>query len=82
MLYFVLGFGAEVLGLLPAARGQVEDGGGGHVGGLGVVGVVVAEGGALPVTVETEAGRRRLGERGLGCGEETNGQREISRIYK
>lgn len=65
--YLGLRFDAEVLGFLPAASGQVEDGGGSHVGSFGVVGVVVGEGGALPVSVEAQGGRGRLGERGLGC---------------
>lgn len=50
-------FGAEVLRLLPAARGQVENGGGGHVSSFGIVGVVVD---ALPKGVQTQAGRGRL----------------------
>lgn len=65
--YLVLGFGAEVLRFLPAAGGQIEDGSGSHVSGLGILGVVIGQGGALSVTVETEAGRRGLGERGLSC---------------
>lgn len=52
--YFVLGFGAEVFRLLPATCRQVQDGGGGHVSSLGIVGVVVGR--ALSVTVESEAG--------------------------
>lgn len=38
----VLRLPSHVVGHLPAARGQVEDGGGGHVGGLHVVAVVEA----------------------------------------
>lgn len=38
----VLRLPRHVVGHLPAARGQVEDGGGGHVGGLHVVAVVEA----------------------------------------
>lgn len=41
----VLLFGAEVLWSLPTACGQVQDGGGCHVCGLCVMGVVVAAGG-------------------------------------
>lgn len=37
--------GAEILGHLPAAGGEVEDGGGRHVRSLRVVGVVEACGG-------------------------------------
>lgn len=55
--YLGLGFGAKVLRFLPAACGQVEDGGGSHMSGLGIVGVIIGGGGALPVTVETQAGR-------------------------
>lgn len=69
-VYLILGFGAEVLGLLPAACGQVEDGGGSHVSRLGIVGVVVGQGGTFAITVETQAGRWGLGERGLSCREE------------
>lgn len=56
-------FGAEVLRFLPAARGQVEDGGGSHVGGLGIMGVIIGR--VLPVAVDGEAGGRRLREGGL-----------------
>lgn len=56
-VYLGLGFGAEVLWFLPATCGQVEDGSGGHVSSLGIMGVVISQGGALSVTVETEAGR-------------------------
>lgn len=63
---------AEILRFLPAAGGQVKDGGGSHVSGFGVMGVVVGEGGALPVGVETQGGRGRLGEGGLGCSEGRN----------
>lgn len=56
-------FGAEVLRFLPAAGGQVEDGSGSHVGGLGIVGVIIGQ--VLPVAVDGEAGGRRLGEGGL-----------------
>lgn len=35
------GHAAEALWSLPAAGGQVEDGGGGHVGGLCILAVVV-----------------------------------------
>lgn len=55
--YLVLGFGAKVLGFLPAAGRQVEDGCGGHVGSFCIMGIVVGQSGSLPVTVETEAGR-------------------------
>lgn len=58
-----MGFGAEVLRFLPAAGGQVEDGSGGHVSRLGIVGVVIGQ--VLPVAVDGEAGGRRLGEGGL-----------------
>jgi len=51
-----LRLGAQVLWFLPAAGGQVEDGGGSHVSRLGIMGVVIGQRGALPVTVETEAG--------------------------
>lgn len=52
--YFVLGFGAEVFRFLPAACRQVQDGSGGHVSSLSIVGVVIDR--ALSVTVESEAG--------------------------
>lgn len=55
--YLALGLGAEVLGFLPAACRQVENGGGSHVSRLGIMGVIVGQGGALSVGVETEAGR-------------------------
>lgn len=58
--YLVLRFGAEVFWFLPAACRQVQDGGGSHVSGLGIMGVIV--GGAFPVTMETEGGRWRLRE--------------------
>lgn len=38
----ILGFSSQTMGHLSAARGQVEDGPGGHVGSLHVVGVVEA----------------------------------------
>lgn len=39
------GFGADGLGSLPAASGQVKDGGGGHVGSFSILCIVVAAGG-------------------------------------
>lgn len=57
-VYLVLWFDAKVFWFLPAARGQVKDGGGGHVSSFGVVGVVVGQGGRLSVSVQAEAGRR------------------------
>lgn len=70
------GQAAERLRSLPAAGGQVEDGGGRHVGGLGVLAVVVAGGGGAlgeaPPRRCALAGGGRLGER-LGCVEKEDG---------
>lgn len=63
--HFVLGFGAEVFRFLPATCRQVQDGSGGHVSSLSIVGVVIGR--ALSVTVESEAGWRWLGKWGLTC---------------
>ena len=55
-VYLILRFGAEVLRFLPATRRKVEDGSGSHVSSFGFMRVVIGQGGALSITVETEAG--------------------------
>lgn len=41
---------AEVLWSLPAACGQVEDRSGSHVGSFGIMGIIIATGGAFSIT--------------------------------
>ena len=71
----VLGLASQAVGHLAAARGQVEDGGGGHVGGLHVVRVVKAAlaagaAGAAPApspsTAHTAAARSVAARRAAG----------------
>ncbi len=48
--YLILVSDAEVLWSLPAACGQVEDCSGGHVGSFGIMGIIIATGGAFSIT--------------------------------
>lgn len=66
-VYLVLGFGAKVLRFLPAASRQVKDGSGSHVSSFGIMGVVVCQWGAFPITVEAETRWWWLGEWRLSC---------------
>lgn len=61
---------AEILRSLPAARGQVKDGGGSHVGGFGIMRIIVTSGGGLSkTTVHAGTWGRCSGEWRFGCGQ-------------
>lgn len=69
-LYLFLVSDAEVLWSFPAARGQVEDRGGSHVGGFGIMGIIVTSGGALSkTTVHAGTWGRCPGKWRFGCGQ-------------
>lgn len=60
---------AEVLWSLPAACGQVEDRSGSHVGSFGIMGIIIATGGAFSITtVQAGTWGGGPGEWRFGCG--------------
>lgn len=77
-LYLILVSDAEVLWSLPAACGQVEDRCGSHVGSFGIMGIIIATGGAFSInTVQAGTWGGDSGEWRFGCG-----QKRIELILK